>query len=297
MAVLCAGFAWGFMGLFTRHLNTLGIDAAGSVMLRCIIGALCFLALILATEPSRLRIRLRDLWVFFGVGVVSLLFFTFCYFRAIELMSLSAAAILLYTAPMFVVILSAVLFRERLTRSKLVAMALAFAGCALVSGLAGGVRVTATGLLLGLSGGIGYALFTVFSRYAINRGYTSATINFYACVLAALGTLVIWQPVGAVKVMFSSIEAFGWALGLGVVTSFIPYYLYTRALGGLENGRAAVIASIEPVVASLVGVLVFAERLTLPMTTGVALVVVAIIVLNAEAFHPRRPRFVRILHA
>ena len=76
-------------------------------------------------NPKSLRVNPKDLWCFFGTGIVSMVFFNYCYFRLISISSLSVAAVMLYTAPVFVMLLSAVLFRERITRRQGVAMALA----------------------------------------------------------------------------------------------------------------------------------------------------------------------------
>ena len=151
------------------------------------------LALIIITNRAAFRVKPKDFWCFFGSGVCALLFFTWCYFHAINLMSLSAAAILLYTAPTIVMLLSAVFFKERITPLKLAALVLAFLGCVLVSGVGGaGARLTAQGVLFGLGSGIGYALYSIFARFALDRGYSSSTINFYSCLLAALGAALIF---------------------------------------------------------------------------------------------------------
>lgn len=102
--------------------------------------------------------------------------------------SLSVMAVLLYTSPAFIVLLSVLLFRETLTRQKLLALVLTFAGCCLVSGLGSGSAVSMKGLLLGLGSGFFYALYSIFSHYAIERGYGSWTITFYTflfCLLAS----------------------------------------------------------------------------------------------------------------
>ena len=279
-AVLGGGFCWGFMGFFTRHLAGYGIDSNGAIVVRCGIAAVCFGILILCTDPGQFKIKWKDLWCFLGTGLLSLLFFTFCYFHAINLMSLSAAAILLYTAPTIVMLLSAVLFQERITKIKAAAVVLAFAGCCLVSGIGSETRLTGTGLFFGLGAGVGYALYTIFSRYALKRGYGSSTINFYSCLLAAAGAVVIWHPAGLPGAVTASAPAFFWCLGTGVISCFVPYMLYTYGLTGLENGRASVLASVEPVVASLVGLFVYHETLTLPAVIGVRLVLSAILLLN-----------------
>lgn len=281
-AVLGAGFAWGFMGFFTRHLSEFGIDSSGAIIVRCGLGALCFGILILITGASQFKVKLKDFWCFIGTGLLSLLFFTFCYFNAINMMSLSSAAILLYTAPTIVMLLSAVLFKEKITKTKLVAAALAFAGCALISGITGGVSLTLSGLLFGLGSGFGYALYSIFARYALQRGYSSNTINFYSCLLAALGAAVIWGTNGCIKAMVSSPRAMFWCAGVGILSCFLPYLLYTYGLTGLENGKASVLASVEPVVASLLGIFFYHEKMTLPSFIGVVLVLSAVVLLNMK---------------
>ena len=91
--------------------------------------------LILCRYPERLRIAWRDAWMFLGTGLGSIVFFNICCFTAIELTTLSVAAILLYTAPSIVMVFSIFLFHERFTRRKGLCLVLAFAGCVLVSGL------------------------------------------------------------------------------------------------------------------------------------------------------------------
>ncbi|MCQ2433368.1 MAG: DMT family transporter, partial [Clostridia bacterium] len=169
LSVLGAGFFWGFIGIFTRHLEAAGIGSNGAIILRCGISAVCFAILILCTGAKQFRVKLKDLWCFLGSGLLSLLFFTFCYFNAINMMSLSVAAVLLYTAPTIVMLLSLLLFKEKITVPKIIAVVLAFVGCGLVSGITGGAALTGKGLLFGLGSGIGYALYTIFSRYALQR--------------------------------------------------------------------------------------------------------------------------------
>ena len=136
-SVITAGCLWGLMGLFTRALATYGVDSTGAIVLRCGIAALLFAVTLFVRDPKQFRIRLKDIWCFIGTGICSLLFFTYCYFQAITIMDLSTAAVLLYTAPSIVMILSLILFHERITVQKLIALVLAFAGCCLVS-LVGG---------------------------------------------------------------------------------------------------------------------------------------------------------------
>lgn len=281
LSVLCAGMCWGFMGLFTRNLAKFGIGSAGAIIVRCAVAAVCFGILIAVKDPRGFAVKPKDFWCFIGTGIFSLLFFTYCYFNAIRLLSLSAAAILLYIAPTVVMLLSSVLFREKITWVKALAVAVSFVGCSLVSGISGGTDINVKGILFGIGAGLGYALYTIFSRYAIIRGYTSNTVNFYSCVLAFAGALIIWGGSEA-AVAFTSAASVLWSLGLGVFTCFIPYMLYTYGLYGLENSKASVLASVEPVVASLIGITVFGEKMTLANALGIILVIGAILLLNAK---------------
>ena len=281
-SVLGAGICWGFMGFFTRHLYSFGIGTDGAIIIRCLGAALAFLIVILIKDRSLLKIRMKDIWCFIGSGLLSLLFFTFCYFNAISMMSLSAAAILLYIAPSVVTLLSVILFKERLTPIKIFSVLLAFAGCCLVSGITGGLTITEQGILFGIGSGVGYALYTIFSRYSLERGYSSLTINFYSCLLAGLGALIIWHPATLVSSVTSSAGHFLFCIAAAVVTCFIPYLLYTYGLTGLENGKASVLASVEPVVASLVGIFIYKETYTFMSVTGVVMVLAAVVLLNIK---------------
>ncbi len=281
VSVILAGTLWGFMGFFRRTLDTMGVSAISCIAVRCIFAAVLFGIVLLATDRRAFKIRLKDAWIFLGNGIVSLLVFGVCYFKAMDYMSLSAAAILLYTAPCFVILFSALLFKEKLTGQKLIAMVLAFAGCCLVSGIGGGAKITPVGLALGLTAGVCYALYSIFSRFALNHGYSSLTINFYSCLLAAVGASIIGGT-EYLNVITQNAPNFGFAFATGLVTCFLPYFFYTRGLEGLENGKASIMASVEPVVATIVGVVIYNEDLTPMSAAGIVLVLAAIVLLNVK---------------
>ncbi len=281
VSVILAGTLWGFMGFFRRTLDTMGVSAISCIAVRCIFAAVLFGIVLLATDRKAFKIRLKDAWIFLGNGIVSLLVFGVCYFKAMDYMSLSAAAILLYTAPCFVILFSALLFKEKLTGQKLIAMVLAFAGCCLVSGIGGGAKITPVGLALGLTAGVCYALYSIFSRFALNHGYSSLTINFYSCLLAAVGASIIGGT-EYLNVITQNAPNFGFAFATGLVTCFLPYFFYTRGLEGLENGKASIMASVEPVVATIVGVVIYNEDLTPMSAAGIVLVLAAIVLLNVK---------------
>ena len=139
--VLAAGTLWGIMGIFVRKLGTYGFSSIQIASLRIIFGALIFLAITVIWKRELLKIEIRDIGLFPGMGLVSLLLFTICYFTTINMASLSVAAILLYTSPIWVMLMSLVCFKEKMTKRKVLAAAMAFGGCVLVSGVGSGTRL------------------------------------------------------------------------------------------------------------------------------------------------------------
>ncbi|MCQ2450226.1 MAG: EamA family transporter [Clostridia bacterium] len=234
-----------------------------------------------------MRIKIRDLWLFACTGIFSIVLFNFCYYKTMSLSTLSVAAVLLYTAPFFVMFISVPLFKEKFTLKKIGACLIAFVGCVLVSGVTGqGVRLTPACLGFGLMTGFGYALYTVFGELLLRRGYPSLTITFYTFVFALIGTLpFVFKdliqlaltpaaiiPLGAVPV----------AIAMALFNTVFPYLLYTGGLKTVAPDRAPIIATVEPVVATLVGLVIFSEYPSVAGWIGIVLVVFAVIFLNLE---------------
>ena len=278
--VLAAGILWGSMGVFVRYLNAAGLASIEITQVRITVGLLAIGAYLLLFRRDLFKIKLRDLWCFLGTGVVSLLLFSTFYFKSLEYVSLSTAAILLYTAPVFVMLMSLLLFREKMTLVKLCALGLSLAGCILVSGIGGSVQEP-IGLLLGLGSGFFYALYSIFSRYAIQRGYSSLTIVFYTFLFCALGSSFL-SDWGQITSVLATPNTTVWllALGVGIITGFLPYVFYSKGLEAMESTKASIIASVEPVVGTLFGVFLFGEALTLPASIGIVLVLSAVLLLS-----------------
>ena len=282
--VLSAGTLWGLMGIFVRKLSTYGFSSLQIACLRILFGAALFLLITGCCRRELLKIRLRDVGLFLGMGLLSLLLFTVCYFTTINLASLSVAAILLYTSPIWVMLLSAICFREKITGRKLLCAAMAFGGCVLVSGMGSAASLSPAVIVTGLLSAVGYGLYSIFGTFAL-RKYQPLTVTTYAFVFGALGAAVLCKPVEIIAVIASAPNPGGLVLLLAVtafVTAVLPYLLYTVGLNHMRASAAAIMASIEPVVATAAGALVFGEGLTLSAVAGIALVLGAIVVLNAK---------------
>lgn len=277
--VLLAGILWGMMGIYVRRLNAAGFTTIEIVAVRSVVTALLLFLVLFFYNRKMLKICIRDIWCFAGTGILSIVFFNYCYFKAITMTSLSVAAVLLYTAPAIVMILSAVFFHEKITAVKLIALVATFIGCVLVTGLVGSTEsLNAAGILVGLGAGLGYALYSIFSRFALERGYHSLTISFYTFVFASIGVLSLADVQKIYGACVEDIGMFGFYLVFALVSTVIPYILYTLGLTALENSKASIIASVEPVAATVLGIVLFHEKMTVNIVTGIVLVLGAIVI-------------------
>ena len=284
LCVLAAGTLWGIMGIFVRALASYGFTSVQIASMRIVFGALLFLLITAVFRPAQLKIHIQDVGLFLGMGLLSLLLFTVCYFTTISMASLSVAAILLYTSPIWVMLMSLVCFQESLTRRKVLCAAMAFGGCVLVSGIGSGSHFSPMVIATGLLSAVGYGLYSIFGTFAL-RKYPPLTVTTYAFLFGAAGALFLCNPVSTVRVVCEAAHPTALVLLLiltAFVTAVLPYLLYTVGLSHMRASTAAIMASIEPVVATAAGAAVFHEVLTLPALLGIVLVLAAIVVLNAR---------------
>lgn len=280
--IIAAAVCWGVIGLSTRSLSEAGLSSFQICAVRCILAGAGLSAVLGIGSPKTLCIDWRDLWMFFGTGVCSIVFFNVCYFSTMKQTTLSAAAILLYTAPVFVMLMSAIFFRESITVRKVIALCLALGGCVLVTGvLSGQSGITPLGFLTGLGAGFGYALYSIFGRAALAK-YGSLTVTTYTFIVAGICVLPFCRPAEIIRCTASP-SAVGSVLFLALVSTVIPYLLYTAGLRYTEAGKASVMASVEPVVASVVGILAFRESMTFSAVAGSVLVLASVVLLNLPA--------------
>lgn len=233
-------------------------------------------------KPTLLKIRLKDFPLFVGTGILSIVFFSWCYFTAIREVSLSIAVMLLYTGPAFVIILSRIFFSEYLNTSKVCALILTAIGCMLVIQLfpLSEKSISMYGILVGLGSGFGYALYSIFGKLAL-RKYSTLTIITYTFVFAS----VVLIPVSGFTIdtnLLLSKEVWWYIIGLGLLPTVFAYLLYTKGLSMIESGNASITATMEPVVATAIGVYLFGEVLTGYQYFGIVLVIAAVILLQLK---------------
>lgn len=281
--VIIAGSLWGAMGIFVRGLAGAALTSIEICLVRMIVSTVLLTLFLLITNKEALKVKIKDIWIFIGAGIFSLTFFGFCYFTTIQMTSMSVAAVLLYTSPVFVMLLSALFFREKITKRNIICVAIALIGCVFVTGIIGeGLNLPIMGILFGLGSGLGYGLYSIFSRFAINKGYGPYTITFYSFLFSSIALLFITKPGEVVsKLMVGNIGSnMLYVIGTSVIVTVLPYMFYTKGLTMIENTKAAVMACIEPIMATVFGFIVFKEVLSVYEIIGIVLVLTAIALLK-----------------
>ncbi len=270
LLVFTAAVLWALLGVFSQRLLAAGVPALEVAFWRAALASPLFLAH--AAVRRSLRIQPRDVPAFVGFALVGVTLFYASLNLAIDAGGVSLAFVLLYTAPAFVAVLAALLLGERLTRAKAVLVTLSVAGVALVSTGGGeGVSPTPASVAWGLTSGLSYASYYLFGKWALKR-YRPVTI--FAVVM----------PVGAIGlaplVDFDVLRTTGTGVWLdlvlmGVLSTYLAYYVYYTGLRTVEATRAVLVATVEPLLAAALAALLFGERLGTSGVVGGVLVLVA----------------------
>lgn len=283
---ILAGVLWGCISIFIKTLADLGLSSIHVMFIRATLSAVMLFFFLLIRDRSLLKIKLRDLWMFIGTGVVSLSFFSLCYFTTILEVGASVAVILLYTSPIFVLILSVLFFKEKINARKITALVLTFAGCIFVAGLkgveSGNSQITLKGFLIGLCAGFGYALYSIFSRFALKK-YDSFTVTFYTFVFS--GVSIIPFTIGTMGtdlpgIILPNEQFWLFSVGIALFCTVLPYIFYTIGLSGLETSKAAILVTVEPLVGTLIGFFVWDEEISFLKVTGIILIFISVVLLG-----------------
>ena len=280
LSVIAAGILWGIISIFIKGLNASDLSPIQILQLRAIIASVIMAPYLFITDKKLLYVNIKDIWMFIGTGVISLTFFSLCYFQTIIESGASVAVILLYTSPIFVILFSLALFKEKITAVKLTALVMTFMGCILVSGLGqNGGGITVKGFIIGLGSGLGYALYSIFSRYAL-RKYHVLTITFYTFLFCGL-SIIPFSGLGLGSgIMQPQLLLYG--AGIALFCTVLPYLFYTYGMLRIETGKAAILVTVEPLVGTLVGCGLYGEPMTLLKAIGILLTFGAVILLGLK---------------
>lgn len=270
--IIAAAVSWGFIGIFAGLAFSQGLEPMEVAFWRAVFAWVCFACQAAVRGETRVDKRDIPLLVLFAVFGITIFYIAYQY--AVKSGGAAFAAVLLYTAPAWVVAFSFLIYREKLTPTKISAVLLVMLGVYLISKTGGNANGTGSigpvALVCGLVSGFCYSLYYTVGKY-FSKKYSSANLFLYVLPLGAAGILPF--------VEFSAKTPLAWAslVSVAVVSTFLANYCYYNGLKYLEAGRASIVATIEPVVAAVAAYLLFGEYFSLLGYMGAALIVVAVI--------------------
>ncbi|WLR56606.1 EamA family transporter [Mesobacillus subterraneus] len=280
LLIAFAAVMWGLIGFFVKGLNSAGFGAMEIVAIRVLTAAIILMLTGISFYRGHLKIRVKDLYLFVGTGILSIVFFNWSYFTAINLMNIPIAVALLYTSPAFVAVLSFLFLKERINRKKLLAIVMTVIGCTLAAGMTGhgGTSYSVSSILIGLGAGFGYALYSIFGKIALRR-YHPFTVTLYTFLVASAVLVPTTGIVSKADVLLAD-DVWLYAIGLGIFPTVIAYFAYSWGLERTESSTAAVVATLEPVIATMLGILVYGDRLGSLQMLGSSMIIVSVISIN-----------------
>ncbi len=282
---IIAGIMFGSTGIFVRTLTENGVDSTTLLFLRFSIAAIFMGIAILFTDKSLFKINKQDIPLFVLCGLC-ILGLNLCYNSSINTVPLSLAAILLSTAPVFVLIFEYFIFNEKITSIKVFSVILVLIGCTLVTGLIeeNSLNISLLGIIAGIGSAIFWAIYSVSSRKSIEMGRHTFTILFYSLITI---TLVIIPFTNFTQitdfVYLNTIPNIIFLMLHSLVSFALPYICITISLNHLDAGTAVILSSGEPIAALLFGMIFYSEIPTALMVCGVFITIIALVILSRSS--------------
>jgi|SRR5450759_4368451 drug/metabolite transporter, DME family len=276
--VLIAVSLWATLGIFYTALLQSGFSRVSIAFIRCTIAALILGSSLIVKDRARLKVAWRDLPLLIAFGVIGIAVFYVVQIISVESVGVAVTWVMLYTAPIWVVLFSAIFLHERITQPKMIAIALSLGGCALVVKIYQGAAINLAGLWAGLATGLAYAAYTLFSKAASARGYNTWTFMLYGLFFGAICLL----PLQSIDDLTRSIAAPGamlWLILLCLGPTLAAATIFITGLKYVRASNASIVATIEPVLATLLALIFLHESLEPLQLIGAGLILSAVIVL------------------
>ena len=284
---IAAGAGWGSVGLFIRMLDEAGMDNVTIVFSRNLAGFIMAAIFLLFFKREAFIVKKRDIPIMVMQAVVGSILMMLFYNIAVVELSLSLAAVILSTAPVFVLLVSAVIFKERITLKKVLCMLGAFLGIAMLSGLfeTTGMKWSLLGLGMGILAMMASGAWMLMCKSISNRGYSSLTVCVYSFLFTAiiLAPFADWSMLSGFVVSQPAVAFTGVVLQ-ALLASLLPTVVYMVGLSYLDAGKTAILeGGAEPTSALLIGLFVFSEVPSFIGFAGVVLTIVALAVLAGDS--------------
>lgn len=278
--IILASVLWGTSGLFAGFLSEAGLTSIQMTGIRTSVAAVSMILYALIGNRRLFKATPKEIALFVLSGIALFLTGTF-YFMAMQASSVSTAVVLMYTAPIFVMIYSVSFLGERLTPLKIFSVAIMLVGCCFVSGIIGGMVLNLRGIILGLLSGLAYSMYNIVTRIEMKNGSNPVSASMYCFIFAAIIALFVSNPLGIVQTALKCGAGVSVVMLLcGVCTCILPYFFYTMALKSIPAGTASSLAITEPMSATIFSILFLGERPSVFSMFGIILIICSVFLLS-----------------
>ena len=278
-----SGICWGATGIFVRTLENAGVDNFTIISCRMLLAALITGICMLIYNRSLFHVNLKDLWLFIASGMIGMTALSIFYNISVSSSSLALAAVLLAMCPVFVLFLAAIFFHEKITGRKTGCVILALTGCVLVSGVfeKGGLAWSVRGIVCGLLACFFYASYSLVSKRMTQKNYHFLTITFYGTLFSGLSMLP-FSNMHTIRALCTPayFSYTGVMFVHALISSVLPYALFSLYMRYMETGKASILASIEPAAAMIFGAVLYSETPSLLSVLGLCFTIAAVVLLN-----------------
>lgn len=274
LQVIVAAICWGTLGVFTTYLHRLGFDSVQIAILRIVTAAVMLLSLLPSLWSTLKNLSKREVLYLSLQSLIGVLGMTVCYFIAVNFVGAGIAVSLLYTAPVFSLVLAFFLLGEHITTKALVLAVIAVLGVAMTT--LGDTLSFNWGIVFGLLSGVCYALYGILGKKALHNNYPPTLIFFTSVVISALALLLLpitYQTYATAFTMPAT--TWLWVIGLSLVGTIIPFFLYMSALHKLPATKASVFTVFEPFTAIVLSIVLLNQSLNMMQYVGMALILLA----------------------
>ena len=278
--IISAGILWGTSGIFVKFLAPYGYSSLQLTAVRGMVSFLFFLVYSAIKDKSAFKVSPKELIFFLCIGLSQFGTAAF-YFMSMTATSISTAVVLMYTAPIYVTVFSAIFLGEKFSKPKVLALFMMIVGCVLVSGLVGGLKFDALGIVLGIISGISYASYNIFTKLTMMRSYSPISSNLYGSFFMMLTALAVSKPLGIVQYTAKAPFILIFSLiALGVVTFVLPYLFFALGMRELPAATASALSTVEPLSACAFGIIIFGEKPDVFSLSGIVLILLAVFLLG-----------------
>lgn len=277
--IILAGLLWGTSAIFVHFLTPLGVTSMQMTFVRGTVSTVAIGLYILISNKELFRTSISDMAFYIPSGICMMLASVF-YYLSMQRTCVSTSVVLMYVAPVYVMMYSVLFLKEKFSLLKGLAVVLVVMGCAFSSGVTGGMKYDTLGVIFGILAGLSYGAYSVLTKYEMERKCNSLTAAFYSYSAMAISAMFIASPAEVVRLGAGSPAIALLMLGLGVCTFALPYFLYSIGLKYLPAGTAASLAVFEPLSATCYSVMFLGEQLDLFKAIGILAIIISVLLLS-----------------